>query len=85
MNPAFGTKKKSGLDMEFVRAGLMMSSVYSLHKTSTRKRSMRLAKKWGVTFDIFGQFQFNLEKTYKCDKKDSLDIEVDFRFGYKSK
>lgn len=88
MNPPFGTKKKSGLDMEFVRVGLMMSTnaVYSLHKTSTRKRSKRLAKEWGVTFDIFGQFQFNLEKTYKCDKEDSLDIEVDFvRFGHKSK
>lgn len=88
MNPPFGTKKKSGLDMEFVRAGLMMSknAVYSLHKTSTRKRSKRLAKEWGVTIDIFGQFRFNLEKTYSCDKEDSLDIEVDFvRFGHKRK
>lgn len=38
MNPPFGTKNNSGIDMKFLRMGTLLScdSVYSLHKSSTR-------------------------------------------------
>ncbi|PVD31092.1 hypothetical protein C0Q70_10370 [Pomacea canaliculata] len=39
MNPPFGTKNNQGIDMLFLQAGLALArtSVYSLHKTSTRE------------------------------------------------
>lgn len=38
MNPPFGTKKNSGIDMKFLQLACKFSShsIYSLHKTSTR-------------------------------------------------
>ncbi|GBG89405.1 hypothetical protein CBR_g49195 [Chara braunii] len=44
MNPPFGTRRK-GADMQFLRAALSMagSSVYSLHKSSTRQHVQRVA------------------------------------------
>lgn len=38
LNPPFGTKNNSGIDMEFLKVAAMLSnnSIYSLHKTSTR-------------------------------------------------
>jgi predicted RNA methylase len=86
MNPPFGTKKNTGIDMEFVKTGLMMSTnaVYSLHKTSTREHLHLKAKDWGVTIDILGKFKFNIENTFKCHKEKTKNIEVDFvRFGKK--
>lgn len=42
MNPPFGTKQNSGLDMLFLKRAIDIScgSVYSLHKTSTRSVSI---------------------------------------------
>ncbi|XP_061164674.1 rRNA N6-adenosine-methyltransferase METTL5-like [Saccostrea echinata] len=88
MNPPFGTKKNAGIDMDFVRAGLMMSTnaVYSLHKSTTREHLCKKAQDWGVSIDFLGQFEFNIAKTFKCHKKKEADIEVDFvRFGHKNK
>jgi predicted RNA methylase len=44
MNPPFGTKQK-GADMEFLRAAcsLARTSVYSLHKSSTRAHIQKVA------------------------------------------
>lgn len=38
MNPPFGTKKNTGIDMKFLKIAINLSnnSVYSLHKSSTR-------------------------------------------------
>lgn len=38
MNPPFGTKHNSGMDIKFLETALNLAntSVYSLHKTSTR-------------------------------------------------
>lgn len=43
MNPPFGTKQNQGLDMLFLKRAVELShgSVYSLHKTSTRKVSCK--------------------------------------------
>ena len=89
MNPPFGTKKNAGIDMEFVKTALMMSTnaVYSLHKTATRKHLVKKAKDWGVSIDILGEFRFDLANTFKCHKKKDkeVDVEVDFvRFAHKN-
>lgn len=86
MNPPFGTKKNAGIDMEFVKAGLMMSTnaVYSLHKSSTREHLRKKAKDWGVSIEILGQFKFEIADTFKCHKQKVVCIDVDFvRFGNK--
>lgn len=88
MNPPFGTKKNKGIDMEFVRTGLMMSTnaVYSFHKSSTREHLKKKAQDWGLTIDILGQFKFNVKNTFKCHKQKEVVIKVDFvRFGHKNK
>lgn len=79
MNPPFGTKTSPGLDMLFLKRAIDISShvVYSLHKTSTRAYIQKQCTKWAVKGKPVGQIQYNLDKTYKFHKKDSVDIEVD--------
>ena len=50
MNPPFGTKHNKGLDMVFLQRAITMTrtSVYSLHKTSTREHILKKASDWGV-------------------------------------
>jgi hypothetical protein len=47
MNPPFGTKNNEGIDVKFLRRGLEIAqhSVYSFHKSSTRKVSKREKEK----------------------------------------
>ncbi|KAG8432416.1 hypothetical protein GDO86_016895 [Hymenochirus boettgeri] len=79
MNPPFGTKHK-GMDMIFLRTALQMarSSVYSLHKTSTREHIKKKAAEWKVKIEIIAELRYDLPASYKFHKKKSVDIEVDF-------
>lgn len=54
MNPPFGTKHNKGMDMKFLRTALTMAktSVYSLHKTSTREHIQKKAHDWGVKMEV---------------------------------
>ncbi|CAG8442283.1 2200_t:CDS:2 [Diversispora eburnea] len=55
------------------------TSVYSLHKSSTRE-----AKEWNVDYEIIAEMKFDVPMMYKFHKKKSVDIEVDFfRFSKK--
>jgi len=93
MNPPFGTKHNRGLDLEFVKAGLLLidkkpsnkSAVYSLHKTSTREHIIKKAEsEWNVQAEVLAQLKYDLPATYKHHKKLSVDIEVDLlRFAFK--
>ncbi|XP_060572405.1 rRNA N6-adenosine-methyltransferase METTL5-like [Ruditapes philippinarum] len=80
MNPPFGTKHNAGIDMVFLKTALDLAStaVYSLHKTSTREHIQKKASDWNVDLEIIAELKFNIENTYKCHKKKSVDIEVDF-------
>lgn len=72
--------------MLFVQTALSMctTSVYSLHKTATRKHIVKKASEWGVEVEVLAELRFNLAKTYKFHNKKSVDIEVDFiRFSFK--
>ncbi|RUS83529.1 hypothetical protein EGW08_008708 [Elysia chlorotica] len=80
MNPPFGTKHNQGIDVDFLRAGLMLSSnaVYSLHKSSTREHILKKAQFWGVDATVLAKLRYDLANTLKFHKKKSVDIEVDF-------
>ncbi|CAG2067455.1 unnamed protein product [Timema podura] len=85
MNPPFGTKHNRGIDMEFVRIALSMAStsVYSLHKTSTRDHVLTKAADWGVKARVLAQLRFDLPASYKFHRKQSVDVHVDFiRFWF---
>jgi len=94
MNPPFGTKHNRGLDLEFVKAGLLLidkkpsnkSAVYSLHKTATREHIIKKAEsEWNVQAEVLAQLKYDLPATYKHHKKVSVDIDVDLlRFTFKS-
>ena len=80
MNPPFGTKKNAGIDMKFLKIGIALakSTVYSLHKTSTRDYIQRKTKELNVTGEVVAELKYNLESSFKCHKKTSVDIQVDF-------
>ncbi|RDD42684.1 Methyltransferase-like protein 5 [Trichoplax sp. H2] len=79
MNPPFGTKDK-GIDMIFLHRALKLAStsVYSLHKSSTRQHIKKKAAEWGAEMTVLAELRFNLENTYKFHKHKSVDIAVDF-------
>ncbi|XP_045209498.2 rRNA N6-adenosine-methyltransferase METTL5-like [Mercenaria mercenaria] len=80
MNPPFGTKHNAGIDMIFLKTALDLSStsVYSLHKTSTREHIMKKAAEWDVEIEFIAQLKFDIKNTLKFHKEKSVDIEVDF-------
>ncbi|CAH0406353.1 unnamed protein product [Chilo suppressalis] len=79
MNPPFGTKNNSGIDMKFLQMGLALScdSVYSLHKTTTRSHIQKKLKEWGAKGSVIAELQYDLPATYKFHKQQSRDIAVD--------
>ncbi|KAK2849887.1 hypothetical protein Q7C36_008670 [Tachysurus vachellii] len=80
MNPPFGTKHNQGIDMQFLKTALSMSSgaVYSLHKTSTRDHIQKKASDWKVKMEVIAELRYDLPASYKFHKKKSVDIQVDF-------
>lgn len=85
MNPPFGTKHNRGIDMKFLQIALDLAttSVYSLHKTSTREHILTKAADWGVKAQVLAELRFDLPASYRFHKKQSVDIEVDFiRFWF---
>ncbi|KAJ4434811.1 rRNA N6-adenosine-methyltransferase METTL5 [Periplaneta americana] len=85
MNPPFGTKHNRGIDMKFLQTALDLAttSVYSLHKTSTRDHILTKAADWGVKAQVLAELRFDLPASYRFHKKQSVDIEVDFiRFWF---
>lgn len=76
MNPPFGTKHNTGVDMKFLGTALAMArkAVYSLHKTSTREHIQKKAKDWGVKMEVIAELRFDLPATYKFHKKKSVSL-----------
>jgi len=79
MNPPFGTKNK-GIDMLFLKKAteIANTSVYSLHKTSTREHITKTVKAWGFEAEVLAQLNWDIPQMYKFHKKSSVDIDVDF-------
>lgn len=80
MNPPFGTKHNAGIDMEFLKKGINLSTnaVYSLHKTSTRAHILKTASSLGAKGEVIAELKYDLPSTYKFHKRSSVDIQVDF-------
>ncbi|CAO0789293.1 unnamed protein product [Mucor circinelloides] len=80
MNPPFGTKNNKGVDMVLLKKAIEIAgtSVYSLHKTSTRDHIEKKAKEWGVTFEVVAELKFDVPMMYKFHKKKNVEIAVDF-------
>ncbi|CAL8267825.1 unnamed protein product [Lota lota] len=79
MNPPFGTKHNQGIDMKFLKTALTLATtVYSLHKSSTRDHIQKKAKDWGVKTELVAELRYDLPASYKFHKKKSVDIHVDF-------
>lgn len=78
MNPPFGTRDK-GTDLIFLKSAINLAchAVYSLHKTSTRKKVLNIAQKWGTIPKVIAELRFNLPPTYSFHTQDSVDIQVD--------
>ncbi|CAM9519175.1 unnamed protein product [Laminaria digitata] len=85
MNPPFGTRR-SGIDIIFLETALEAApTVYSMHKTSTRKHLVKKAEQWGVDAVVLAQLRFDIPATYKFHKRNSVDVEVDLiRFQKRS-
>lgn len=84
MNPPFGTKKNEGVDMNLLETAWVCAerAVYSLHKTTTREHILQRAKRKQMNCQVIATLKFDLPKSYKFHRKDSVNIEVDcFRFS----
>lgn len=84
MNPPFGTKKNSGMDMKFLQIATQLSNsrIYSLHKTSTRAYIQKRTKDFNCEGEVIAELRYNLDSSYKFHKHASMDIEVDvWRFN----
>merc|ERR1711935_419298 len=79
MNPPFGTKDNAGIDVVFLQAAanIAKSSIYSLHKSSTRNGLKRKSGKMGLTGEVIAALRYQLPKTYKHQRQRAKDIEVD--------
>ncbi|VDP16355.1 unnamed protein product [Soboliphyme baturini] len=80
MNPPFGTKGNKGADISFLSAAIYMSrnTVYSLHKSSTRRFILKKAQQWGVEAEVVAELRFDLPAVYKFHKCETQDVQVDF-------
>ena len=69
-----------GVDLLFVKRALdvAQSSVYSLHKTSTREHILKRANDFGASCGVLAELKFDLPRTYGFHKKQSVDVYVDF-------
>lgn len=83
MNPPFGTRK-AGIDTLFVQQGMKhATTVYSLHKTSTREHFLRLAELNNYKIEVVAELKYDIPKTHKFHKEKSKDIYVDlYRFTH---
>ena len=78
MNPPFGTKDYVGIDAVFVEKALECAgTVYSMHKTSTRQFWINKGSELGVQVKPLTKLKFNLKRSFRFHKNESLDIEVD--------
>jgi len=61
------------MDMRFLRKALTMATtVYSLHKTSTRDHIQKKAGDWAVKMEVIAELRYDLPASYKFHKKKSV-------------
>uniref|UniRef100_A0A182PI16 Methyltransferase domain-containing protein n=1 Tax=Anopheles epiroticus TaxID=199890 RepID=A0A182PI16_9DIPT len=72
LNPPFGTKQNSGIDMAFLKIAITLArgAVYSEH---VKKKALE----WKVRPSLIAELRYNLPQTYKFHKRTSVDVAVD--------
>ena len=83
MNPPFGAQRGTqGADVAFLEVALRLccggGSVYSLHKSSTRRHVGKIATAWGVRAEVVAELAFEIPRMYDHHTHDALDVAVDF-------
>ena len=84
LNPPFGTRQ-SGVDVTFLHVALQLArtSVYSLHKSSTRPFFIRLCERWAVAGEVIAAMRFELKRSYAFHREAVREVEVDlWRFTF---
>jgi len=78
-NPPFGTKDNAGIDVSFLAAAcrLAKKSVYSFHKSSTRKFIVKTVKEWNLNIEVIPEIKFDIPNVYEFHKEKNVQIEVD--------
>lgn len=79
LNPPFGTKQNSGIDVAFLKVAITLArgSVYAMHKSVTREYIKKKARDWKVQSSLIAELRYNLSQTYKFHKRTSVDVAVD--------
>ena len=80
MNPPFGTKTQSHIDIYFLEfaSKVAETSIYTLHKSSTREFVLKKGKEFGFNGQVMAQLEYDIPQMYKFHKKKSVDVQVDF-------
>ena len=82
MNPPFGTKNNSGIDMTFLEVALSAitpsGAVYSFHKTSTRDFILNKFESKGLSIEVLAEMKFKIPHMYKQHRKKEVLVDVDF-------
>lgn len=79
-NPPFGTKNNPGIDVAFLATAcrLAKKSIYSFHKTSTRKFLLKkITTEWNLGASVVAEMKFDIPNMYKFHKKKNVDVCVD--------
>lgn len=79
LNPPFGTKQNSGIDVAFLKVAITLArgAVYAMHKSATREHIKKKARELKVRSSLIAELRYNLSQTYKFHKRTSVDVAVD--------
>jgi predicted RNA methylase len=85
LNPPFGTKDNSGIDLLFLQIAshFATTAIYTMHKTSTRTHILRKAESWGWKAQVLAQMKFEILNQFKFHKKERVYVDVDLVRLYK--
>lgn len=89
LNPPFGTKNNTGMDMKFLQAAISMTdgTIYSLHKTTTRLVTWTWAsnqKILNLKYDLFPREYIKKKALdWKLDSSVIAELRYDLPSSYK--
>ena len=77
-NPPFGIRSENGADIEFLKTAsyICNNTIFSLHKFSTINFLKKFYNKKGINDIKSFKIEYNLQKTYKFQKKKEKNIDV---------
>jgi len=77
MNPPFGTRQRH-MDVKFLSVALKLAgTIYSLHKSSTRKFLLDFVEKHGFDASTILRLEFNIPRMFEFHRKRRKSMSVD--------